>query len=47
MYLFALVLNRLQMLTISTLDVPFSRTDVFKNSFLFGTVICGTIYLLV
>ena len=30
-----------------TLDVSFSRTDVFKNSFLFGSVICGTIYLLV
>ena len=32
-----------------TLNVPFSRTDVFKNNilFLFGSVICGTIYLLV
>ena len=31
------------------LNVPFSRTDVFKNNilFLFGSVICGTIYLLV
>ena len=31
-----------------TLDVPFSRTDVFKDSFfLFGSVACGMNYLLV
>ena len=30
-----------------TLDVPFSRTDVFKNSPLFESVACGMIYLLV
>ena len=32
-----------------TLNVPLSRTEVFKNNilFLFGSVICGTIYLLV
>ena len=29
-----------------TLDVPFSRTDVFK-SFLFGSVVCEAIYLFI
>ena len=30
-----------------TFDVPFRRTDVFRIRFMFGSVVCGTIYLLV